>query len=85
MAGLTKGQAIRRLDASTQTLRDDVNKYWELAGLEEADRDRIIKATASLNRAIMSAANSEGLGALRKGVVPGCCGGRHGSPVGTDG
>lgn len=55
MAGLTKQQALRKLDASTQQLRDDVNKYWELAGLEEADADRIIKATASLNRAITAA------------------------------
>lgn len=54
-SGLSKGQALRRLDASTQKLRQDVMQYWELAGLEEADADRIIKATASLNRAITAA------------------------------
>lgn len=56
MSGLTKGQAIRRLDTRAVELKDDLMRYWELAGLTEPERDRAVNAVARLFGALRAAA-----------------------------
>ncbi len=55
MSGVTRGEAIRRLDTKAAELKRDVMSYWEVAGMTEADRDRAIAGVADLFKSLEGA------------------------------